>query len=226
VFGNTRGGITVGTLGRRVSWITGVVLALAGTGTVLAADATPTVEVSGVVLDTEGQPAIVESARVDEFETPESEGIRTEIDVAADGTFSVSLREWGVPEQPAVARFAVFGVPGEPVVINEDGCTETTTPFGTIDVPIPGEVPTEPITIVMDQSVVDGLCPPVTATPEPEAPDPEPDVRAPSVTLPPTDTQAGSGPALAGSVAAALLLAGIALVGAGFVAGRRANRAR
>jgi hypothetical protein len=111
-------------------------------------------------------------------------------------------------------------------VINDEGCTETTTPFGTIDVPIPGEVPTEPITIVLDQTVVDGLCPPVTATPQPEAPDPAPDDRAPAVTLPPTDAQAGSGPALAGSVAAALLLAGIALLGAGFVAGRRAGRAR
>lgn len=216
----------MGTLGRRVAWITGVVLAVAGTGTVLAADATPTVEAAGVVLDTGGNPGVVESARVDEFETPESEGVRTEIDVAADGTFSVSLREWGTPEQPAVARFAVFGVSGEPVVINDEGCTETTTPFGTVDVPIPGEVPTEPITIVLDQSVVDGLCPPVTATPEPKAPDPEPDVLAPAVTLPPTDAQAGSGPGLAGSVAAALLLAGIALLGAGFVAGRRPTRAR
>ena len=216
----------MGTLGRRVAWITGVVLALAGTGTVLAADATPTVEVSGVVLDTEGNPGVVESARVDEFETPESEGLRTAIDVAADGTFSVMLREWGTPEQPAIARFSAFGVPGEPVVINDEGCTETTTPFGTVDVSIPGEVPTEPITIVLDQSVVDGLCPPVTATPEPEAPDPEPDDRAPTVTLPPTDAQAGSGPGLAGSVVAALLLAGIALLGAGFVAGRRPTRAR
>ena len=211
---------------RPITVLAGLVLILSATATAFAADAEPTVDVSGVVLDAEGQPAVVESARVDEFETPESEGVRTTIDVAADGTFTVQLREWGAPEQPAVARFAVFGVPGEPVVINDEGCTETTTPFGTVDVPIPGEVPTEPITIVMDQSVVDGLCPPVTATPEPEAPDPEPAERAPAVTLPPTDTQAGSGPALAGSVAAALLLAGAALVGAGFLAARRAHRAR
>ena len=211
---------------RPITVLAGLVLVLSATATAFAADGVPTVEVTGVVSDTEGQPAVVESARVDEFEAPESEGLRTEIDVAADGTFSVSLREWGTSEQPAIARFAVFGVPGEPVVINDEGCTETTTPFGTVDVPIPGEVPTEPIMIVLDQSVVDGLCPPVTATPEPEAPDPEPDDRAPTVTLPPTDAQAGAGPALAGSVAAALLLAGIALVGAGFVAARRATPAR
>ena len=218
------------TLGRRVSLVTGLVLALTGGGAVLAAEAVPTVDVSGVVLDTEGQPAVVESARVDEFETPESEGVRTTIDVAADGTFTVPLHEWGTPEQPAIARFAVFGPPGEPVVINDEGCTETTTPFGTVDVAIPGEVPAEPIAIVLNQSVVDGLCPPVTATPEPKAPepkapDPEPNVQAPSMTLPPTDAQAGMNSALAGSLAAAMVLAGIALVGAGFVL-RRGNRAR
>ena len=211
---------------RPITVLAGIVLVVSATATAFAADGVPTADVSGVVLDTEGQPAVVESASVDEFGTPDAEGVRTDIDVAADGTFSVSLREWGTPEQPAIARFAAFGVPGEPVVINDEGCTETTTPFGTVDVPIPGEVPTEPITIVLDQSVVDGLCPPVTATPEPEAPEPEPDDRAPAVTLPPTDAQAGSGPALAGSVAAGLLLAGIALLGAGFVAGRRASRAR
>ena len=217
-------------LGRRVSLVTGLALALTGGGAVLAAEAVPTVDVSGVVLDTEGQPAVVESARVDEFETPESEGVRTTIDVAADGTFTVPLREWGTAEQPAIARFAVFGPPGEPVVINDEGCTETTTPFGTVDVAIPGEVPAEPIAIVLDQSVVDGLCPPVTATPEPKAPepkapDPEPNVQAPSVTLPPTDAQAGMNSALAGSLAAAMVLTGIALLGAGFVL-RRGNRAR
>jgi len=207
---------------RRTTALAGLVFTMTSTATAFAADAVPTVEVSGVVLDTEGQPAEVESARVDEFETPESEAIRTTIDVAADGTFTVSLREWGTAEQPAIARFAVFGPRGEPVVINEEGCTEQTTPFGTIDVPIPGSVPTEPIEITLDQSLVDGLCPPATATPDPnpKAPDPEPDAQAPAVTLPPTDAQPG-GPALAGSVPAALLLAGIALLGAGFVAARR-----
>jgi hypothetical protein len=214
---------------RSITLLAGLVLVLTATATAFAADGVPTVQISGVVLDTEGQPAVVESARVDEFETPESEGIRTTIDVAADGTFSVALREWGTAEQPAIARFAAFGPRGEPVVINDEGCTETTTPFGTIDVAIPGEVPMEPITIVLDQSVVDGLCPPVTATPDPTTPDPttpdpEPNVQAPSVTLPPTDAQAGATLAFAGSLAAAMVLAGIALLGAGFVLVRR-NRA-
>ena len=206
---------------RQMATLAGLVLAMTASVTAFAADAVPTVEVSGIVLDTEGQPAEVESARVDEFETPESEGIRTTIDVAADGTFTVALREWGTPEQPAVARFAVFGPRGEPVVINEEGCTEQTTPFGTVDVAIPGEVPAEPIEIVLDQTLIDGLCPPVTATPDPE---PEPDVQAPSVTLPPTDAQAGATPALAGSVSAALLIAGLALLGVASMLARQSNR--
>ena len=211
---------------RPMAALAGLVLAVAATATVFAADAVPTVEVSGVVLDTEGQPAEVESARVDEFETPESEALRTTIDVAADGTFTVSLREWGTAEQPAIARFAVFGPRGEPVVINEEGCTEQTTPFGTIDVAIPGAVPVEPITITLDQELIDGLCPPATATPEPDAEVPDleaPDVEAPTITLPPTDAQAGS-PALAASLAAALVFAGIALLAAGFAIARRGSR--
>ena len=112
-------------------------LVLAATGTALAADAVPTVDVSGVVLDTEGQPAEVDSARVEELETPDSEPIVTTIDVAADGSFTVALREWGTPEQPALARFVVFGPRGEPVVINDEGCTEQTTPWGTLEVADP-----------------------------------------------------------------------------------------
>ena len=206
---------------RHMATLAGLVLAMTASVTAFAADAVPTVEVSGIVLDTEGQPAEVESARVDEFETPESEGVRTIIEVAADGTFTVALREWGTPEQPAIARFAVFGPRGEPVVINEEGCTEQTTPFGTVDVSIPGEVPAEPVEIVLDQTLIDGLCPPVTATPDPE---PEPDVQAPSVTLPPTDAQAGGTATLTGSVTAALLIAGLALLGVGSMLARRSNR--
>jgi hypothetical protein len=207
--------------GRRVASMAGLLLAMTASASAFAADAVPTVEVSGIVLDTEGQPAEVESARVDEFETSESEGIRTTIDVAADGTFTVALREWGTPEQPAIARFEVFGPRGEPVVINEEGCTEQTTPFGTVDVAIPGEVPAEPIEIVLDQTLIDGLCPPVTATPDPE---PEPDVQAPSVTLPPTDAQGASDPSLVGSLGSALLVAGVALLGVGSMLARRRHR--
>ena len=155
---------------RSFSALAGLLLALTVALTVLAADAVSTVDVSGVVLDTEGQPAEVETARVEELETPDSEPIVTPIDVAADGTFTVALQEWGTPEDPAVARFVVFGPRGEPVVVDEEGCTETTTPFGTLEVAIPGVVPTEPLEIVLDQTLIDGLCPAVTATPEPEAP--------------------------------------------------------
>jgi hypothetical protein len=71
-------------------------------------------------------------------------------------------------------------------------------------------VPTDPLVIVLDQTVVSGLCPPATATPEPEAQ--VPDVEAPTITLPPTDAQGATNPGLAGSLGSALLLAGVALI--------------
>ena len=97
---------------RSVSALAGLVLALTVGVTVLAADAVPTVDVSGVVLDTEGQPAEVESARVEELETPDSEPIVTAFDVAADGTFTVALQEWGTTRrsrQSHVSMFAALG---------------------------------------------------------------------------------------------------------------------
>jgi hypothetical protein len=188
----------------------------------LAADAVPTVEVSGSVLDTDGQPAVVESARVEERETPDSEAVVTPIDVAEDGTFTVALREWGTPEAPAVATFFVFGPESEPVVVNEEGCTETTTPFGTIDVAIPGQVPTEPIVVVLDRELENGLCPAVTATPEPEQHAPQ---EQPAVTLPPTHSVGDGGPALLGSWAVVLVLGGVGLLGLATLLVRR-SRAR
>jgi hypothetical protein len=193
-------------------------LVLAAAGTAFAADAVPTVDVAGLVLDTEGQPAEVESARVEELETPGSEPIVTAIDVAADGSFTVALREWGTQEQPALARFVVFGPRGEPVVVNEEGCTEATTPWGTLEVEIAGVVPTEPVEVVLDQVLLDGLCPAATATPEPEAPAP-----AVTVTLPPTDAGGASlgQPGFSGAFAGMLFLAGIAALAlAALVRGR------
>ena len=194
-------------------------LLVAATGTAFAADAVPTVDVSGVVLDTEGQPAEVDSARVVEFETPDSEGITTIIDVADDGTFTVALRQWGTLEQPAVAEFFVSGPRGEPVVINDEGCTVATTPSGTLELAIPGQVPVEPVEIVLDQELIDGLCPPVTATP-----DPEPAPRGPSVTLPPTDAGGASRaqPGVTGAFAGLLFLAGTAALALAALVRRRA----
>jgi len=204
---------------RSLSALAGLVLGLTVALTALAADAVTTVEVSGVVLDTEGQPAEVDSARVEELETPDSEPIVTAIDVAADGTFTVALREWGTPEQPALARFDVRGPRGEPVVINEEGCTEQTTPWGTLEIEIPGVVPTEPIEIVLDQVLIDGLCPAVTATPEPAAPAP-----AVTVTLPPTDSGGGSlaQPGVSGAFAGILFLTGTAALALAALVRRRA----
>jgi len=195
-------------------------LVVASAGVALAVDAVPTVDVTGVVLDTEGQPAEVDSARVEELETPDSEPIVTAIDVAADGTFTVALQGWGTPDAPALARFVVFGPQGDPVVVNEEGCTEQTTPWGTLEVPIPGVVPTEPVEVVLDQVLIDGLCPAVTATPEPEAPAP----RGPSVTLPPTDAGGASRltPGVTGVVASLLVLAGIAVLALAALVRRRA----
>ena len=199
---------------RRISALAGLVLAMTSTATAFAADAVPTVEVSGFV-DGEGQPVEVESAMLEEFETPDSEPIVTPIDVAEDGTFTVSLREWGSPEQPARARITAFAPPES--TEDEEGCVESIQLFGVYEIDIPGHVPTDPIVIVYNQAARSVLCPPVTATPDPE---PDEDLQAPAVTLPPTDSQPG-GPALAGSGAAAFFLAGIALLGAGFVAARR-----
>ena len=202
---------------RRMTALAGLALAMTATATAFAADAVPTVEVSGFV-DGEGQPVEVESAMLEEFETPDSEPIVTPIDVAEDGTFTVSLREWGSPEQPARARITAFAPPE--TTEGEDGCVESIQLFGVYEIDIPGEVPTDPIVIVYNQAGRSVLCPPVTATPEPE---PDEDVQAPAVTLPPTDARAGS-PALAASVAAALVFTGIALLGTGFAIARRGNR--
>jgi len=195
-------------------------LLVASAGVVAAADAVPTVDVSGVVLDTEGQPAEVESARVVEFETPDSAGVSTVIEVAEDGTFTVALRQWGTPEVPAVAEFFVSGPRGEPEVINEEGCTVATTPSGTLELAIPGQVPVEPVEIVLDQELIDGLCPPVTATPEPEAPAP----RGPSITLPPTDAAGASHttPGQTGAFAGLLFMAGTAALALAALVRRRA----
>lgn len=205
--------------GRRFAWMAGLLLAVTATATAFAADGVPTVDVSGYV-DGEGQPVEVESASLEEFETPESEPIVTPIDVAEDGTFTVSLREWGSPEVPALARITVFAPTSEPTE-DEEGCFEYIQMFGVYEIDIPGQVPTEPIAIVYNQATRSVLCPPVTATPEPE---PEPDAQAPSVTLPPTDVRAEASPALTGSVAAALLVAGLALLGVGSMLARRTNR--
>jgi hypothetical protein len=196
---------------RRGTYLAGVVLTLTASVTALGADEAPTVEVTGFVVDLEGQPVVdVESSRIVESETPESDPITTNFDVADDGTFSVALREWGTPEVPARARFIVYGPFSEPRVINDEGCTEMTQALGIIDLDIPGAVPTDPLVIVLDQTVVSGLCPPATATPEPEAQ--VPDVEAPTITLPPTDAQGAADPGLAGSLGSALLVGGVALV--------------
>jgi hypothetical protein len=196
---------------RRGTYLAGFVLALTTSVTVLAADAVPTVEVTGFVVDLEGQSVVdVESSRIVESETPESDPITTNFEVAADGTFAVALREWGTPEVPAQARFIVYGPFSEPRVINDEGCTEMTQALGIIDLDIPGVVPTDPLVIVLDQTVVSGLCPPATATPDPEAE--VPDVQAPTITLPPTDAQGSADPGLVGSLGSALLVGGVALI--------------
>jgi hypothetical protein len=185
-------------------------MALATTGTVFAADAVPTVEVTGLIVDLDGQPVgDVESSRTVESETPESDPITTNFDVAADGTFTVALREWGTPEAPARARFIVYGPFSEPRVINDEGCTEMTQALGIIDLDIPGVVPTDLLVIEVDQTVVSGLCPPATATPEPVAQVPS---EAATITLPPTDAQGASDPGLVGSLGSALLVAGVAFI--------------
>lgn len=155
-----------------------VVLSLAGAAAVLAVDDVPTALVSGTVVGLDGAPAEVVSARVEEHETPDADPVVSAFDVAEDGTFTVELRVWGTAEQPARAVFTVLGERSDPV-FDENGCWTTTTPFGTLEVAIPGAVPSEPLEIVIDRAVEDGLCPAETATPAPSRP---------AKTLPPTDS--------------------------------------
>jgi hypothetical protein len=159
-----------------------IVLSLAGAAAVLAADDVPTEPVSGTVVGLDGEPAEVVSARVEEYEGPDADPVVSPFDVAADGTFTVELRVWGTAEQPARAVFTVLGERSDPV-FDENGCWTTTTPFGTLEVPIPGAVPSEPLEIVVDRAVEEGLCPAETATPAPSRP---------ARTLPPTDSGPGA----------------------------------
>jgi hypothetical protein len=194
-----------------IQWLAASSLVLAMAGTAVAADAVPTVEVSGFV-DGEGQPVEVESAKLEEFETPDSEPLVTPIEVADDGTFTVALREWGTPEQPALARITVFAPPTEPVE-NEDGCMESFQLFGVYELDIPGLVPTEQIVLVFNQATHSVACESDETAP--------PDAQAPSVTLPPTDGGQGAEPAQARSTAVVLLVCGIALLAAASIVGRR-----
>ena len=98
-------------------------------------------------------------------------------------------------------------------MINDEGCTEMTQALGIIDLDIPGVVPTDPLVIELDQTVVSGLCPPATATPEPEPIVQIPDEAA-TFTLPPTDAQGATDPGIVAPLGSALLFAGLALVAA------------
>jgi len=169
-------------------------------GTVFGADDTPTVEVSGVVLDTEGQPAEVESAVVTQSETAGGQGTSTPFDVNPDGTFTVAILERGTPESPAHARLIAYG-PSE-TIIDDKGCTSTTNSIGSVDLVIPGQVPTDPIVIALDGLVGSAVCPGNSL---------EEDPQAPSVTLPPTDAQ-GSARGLASFAGTFLLVGGFGLL--------------
>jgi hypothetical protein len=183
-----------------------LVLSLAGAAAVLAADDVPTEPVVGTVVGLDGAPADVVSARVEEYETPDADPVVSTFEVAADGTFTVALRVWGTAGQPGRAVFTVLGERSDPV-FDENGCWTTTTQFGTLEIAIPGAVPSEPLEIVVDRAVEEGLCPAETATPAPSRP---------SVTLPPTDSVPGAMGAGANlSAGDALLVLGIWILGLG-----------
>ena len=183
---------------------TAIVLSIA-TG-VIAAEAVPTVEVSGTVLGPEGTVVPVKVAQLTEYEFEGAEGVSTDISVAADGTFTVALRAWGTAEAPARARIFAEGQFGDEE-IDEDGCVIVRWPVGTATIDVPGVVPVDPIVVVMDQENLIGAC---TATPTPAAP------AAPGITLPPTAASAspttpGAGMAWLGLVLLAFSTAAVAL---------------
>ena len=178
-------------------------LSLGGAGATLGADAIPTVEVSGTVLGLDGLPVELEEAYVLEYETAASEPIKTRIDVAEDGSFTVALREWGTAEEPARAQFHAYTA--DLPVVEEDGCLVTRTPYGSVEIAVPGVVPVEPIAVVLDRHLESAICGGgLTATPH--APEPEP---VPGITLPPTDVAPGARPAPASVGAMAGVLVGV-----------------
>jgi hypothetical protein len=175
-------------------------LLLWGAGVVLAADAVPTVEVTGTIVGTDGQPVEIELARLLEYETATSEPIVTPIIVAADGTFTVVLRAWGTPEEPARAVIEAYGVRAGP--FTEGECQVWRTPFGTLELSIPGQVPAEPIEITVDRDVEDAICGGgLTATPPR------------TLTLPPTDlSPRGRHPSTSSAAMLAALFVGASAV--------------
>jgi hypothetical protein len=193
-------------LRRAASFAGAILLGMSAAGGVVAAEDVTTVDVSGTIVGEDGLPIEITTARLYEFETEDSEPIVTDIEVAADGSFTVALRQWGTPEAPARATIWAYAVEEEPV-FDEKGCWTISTPYGSIDLEIPGAVPTDPLLIIVDRFAEQGLCPPVTATPAPETPDPV----APGLTLPPTDALAQ--PTTPGSAMFAWVSVGALFVG-------------
>ena len=172
-------------------------LALSLCSVVIAAEAVPTVEISGAVVGPDGAVVPVKGAKLYEWEFEGAELLVTDIVVAEDGTFSVALRVWGTPETPARARIVAEGSVVEEEV-SEDGCVVHRWPTGAITLEIPGVVPPDPVVIVMDDFNSIGACT-ATPAPTPTAPEAPP---APGITLPPTDASAM--PAVHGSAVAGL----------------------
>jgi hypothetical protein len=190
-------------------------LIFAWTGVALGADAVSTVDVSGTVAGPDGGPIEVTEATLWEQETPDSESIKSDFDVADDGTFTVSLREWGTADQPALALIRIRGPETEETDVH--GCIVIRWPIGAVEVEIPGEVPTDPLTVVLDEMESIGAC---TATPEPDP--------GALVTLPPTDTRGplagGVRPAVPGTADILLVVAILVLACCSIVVARRPIR--
>lgn len=167
---------------------TAIVLSLASTA--IAAEAVPTVEVSGTVVGPDGTVVPVKAAWLVEYEFEGAEPIRTDILVAEDGTFTVALRAWGTAEAAARAEISAEGHFGEEEV-DEQGCVIVRWPVGSTSIDIPGVVPADPIAVVMDEENLIGACT-ATPAPTPESPEAPRTPEAPGITLPPTDAPTAS----------------------------------
>lgn len=205
-----------------VTLIGAVAIVLSSAGGVSAADAVPTVEVSGTVVGPEGTVVPVERAQLYEYESEGADPIRTDIVVAEDGTFTVALRAWGTADAPARIQILAEGEFGEEEV-DADGCVTVRWPTGSLEMEIPGVVPVEPIIVVMDEESSIGAC---TATPAPtrDAPEAPEAPEAPVITLPPTD--AGGTPGLPGATIAWLGLVLLGLSAAALLLKPRRARTR
>jgi hypothetical protein len=161
----------------------------------------------GRILDADGNPFPVESARMTLIAPDGGGSVASKFEVAEDGSFEVALMPWGSVQAPAQVRIDVTGAVTS-VVVDDEGCSEQFAPLVQAVFPVAlesGSDP-EPVELIGREVPVGTVCG---------------NVAAPGTTLPPTDVNPELLAAVTrqATVVAALgaigFLAGITGVGAG-----------